>query len=59
MKIEVKKPFIYYIDGCYKKVFQAGIYDVPEDCAKYAKSGGFLDDPRTSNAKRSKSTMQS
>ena len=59
MLVEVKKPFTYYINGCYKQNFQAGIkYDLPEDCVRYAKNEGFLDDTRAGNTKRSKSPVQ-
>ena len=59
MVVEVKKTFTYYIDGCYKQTFQAGIkYDLPNDCFRYAKSEGFLDDTRAGNAKRNKSPVQ-
>ena len=41
MKIDVKRPFTYYIDGYKRRDFSIGEYDVPYDCAAYAEQSGF------------------
>ena len=40
-KINVAKPFTYYIDGCRRRDFEIGEHDVPYDCAAYAEAYGF------------------
>lgn len=40
-KINVAKPFTYYIDGCRRRDFEIGEHEVPYDCAAYAEEYGF------------------
>ena len=40
-KINVVKPFSYYVDGCRRRDFDIGEYDVPYDCAAYAEANGL------------------
>jgi len=42
MKIEITKPFTYYIDGYKRRDFEIGEYDdVPQDCAAFAIQAGY------------------
>lgn len=41
MKIEVTKPFTYYIDGYKRRDFAIGKHEVPYDCAAFAEQSGF------------------
>ena len=41
MKIEVTRPFTYYIDGYKRRDFAIGEYDVPYDCAAFAEQSGY------------------
>ena len=66
MKINVKRPFTYYIDGYKRRDFTIGEYDVPYDCAAYAEQSGFTKrevkvngSNRPRNSSRSESTMPS
>jgi len=40
-KINVAKPFTFYIDGCRRRDFEIGEYEVPYECAAYAEEYGF------------------
>lgn len=40
-KINVAKPFTYYIEGCRRRDFEIGEHEVPYDCAAYAEEYGF------------------
>lgn len=66
MKIEVTRPFTYYIDGYKRRDFTIGAHDVPYDCAAFAEQAGYTKREvksdggnRTRNAGRSKSTVPS
>ena len=41
MKIQVTRPFTYYIDGCQRRDFAIGEHDVPYDCAAFAEQSGY------------------
>ena len=66
MKIEVTRPFTYYIDGYKRRDFTIGEHDVPYDCAAFAEQSGYTKQEvkgngsnRTRNAGRSKSPVPS
>lgn len=66
VKIEVTRPFTYYIDGYKRRDFAIGEHDVPYDCAAFAEQAGFTKcevkdsgNTRTRNSGRSKSTVPS
>ena len=66
MKIEVTKPFTYYIDGYKRRDYSIGEHDVPYDCAAFAEQSGFTKrevkgnaNSRTRNAPGSKATVPS
>lgn len=66
MKIEVTRPFMYYIDGYKRRDFTIGEHEVPYDCAAFSEQSGFTkfevkgnDGNRTRNSGRSKSTVPS
>ena len=66
MKIEVTRPFTYYIDGYKRRDFTIGEHEVPYDCAAFAEQSGYTKcevkvngSNRTRNAGRSKSTVPS
>jgi hypothetical protein len=40
-KIEVVKPFTYYINGYERRDFEIGEHEAPYDCAAYAERYGF------------------
>lgn len=40
-KINVAKPFTFYIDGCRRRDFEIGEHEVPYECAAYAEAYGF------------------
>jgi len=44
-KINVTKPFTYYIDGCRRRDFEIGEHEVPYDCAAYAEQYGYTKRP--------------
>lgn len=67
-KINVVKPFTYYIDGCRRRDFEIGVHDVPYDCAAYAEKYGFTKrapevkkdaDNGAGNTRRSKNAAES
>ncbi|MBQ9388559.1 MAG: hypothetical protein IJU07_00095 [Synergistaceae bacterium] len=64
MKIEVTKPFTYYLDGYKRRDYSIGEHDVPYDCAAFAEQSGFTKrevkgnaNNRTRNASGSKTTL--
>lgn len=66
MKIEVTRPFTYYIDGYKRRDFTIGEHEVPYDCAAFAVQSGYTKQEvkdsgnnRTRNAGRSKSPVPS
>ena len=66
MKIEVTRPFTYYIDGYKRRDFTIGEHEVPYDCAAFAEQSGYTKrevkdngSNRTRNAGRSKSPVPS
>ena len=66
MKIEVTRPFTYYIDGYKRRDFTIGEHEVPYDCAAFAEQSGFTKSEvkarvssRTRNAGRSQSAVPS
>ena len=44
-KINVAKPFTFYIDGCRRRDFEIGEHEVPYECAAYAEAYGFTRRP--------------
>lgn len=41
MKIQVTRPFTYYIDGYQRRDFAIGEHDVPYECAAFAEQSGY------------------
>ena len=67
-KINVAKPFTFYIDGCRRRDFEIGEHEVPYECAAYAEAYGFTKrapevkanaDSGAGNTRRSKNATES
>jgi len=67
-KINVAKPFTFYIDGCRRRDFEIGEHEVPYECAAYAEAYGFTRRPPevkanadsgAGNTRRSKNATES